>query len=68
MKILRKWRKRWQKLIINQHTIKIENLDYDDIFHLREALAEKGAKLLNQTPTIFNEIIGICENILEKEE
>lgn len=50
------------------HTIEIKNLKYDDVFHLREALAEKGAKLLNQTPTIFNEIIEVCKCILEKEE
>ena len=48
------------------HTIKIKGLEYDDVSYLREALIEKGAELLDQTPTIFNEIIEICECILEK--
>lgn len=50
------------------YSMEIEGLDYNSVSCLREALSEKGAKLLNWTPIIFNEIIETCEHILEEEQ
>lgn len=51
-----------------KYNIDIKNLSHTDVFHLRDALAEKAAKLLNQTPNIFSQIIAVCDHILEFDE
>ena len=52
------------------YNMEIENLDYGDVSYLYEALSGKKDNdgTLEQPPTVFNEIIEVCEHILEKEQ
>jgi len=47
----------------SKYSIYIEGMDIEDIENIRDALAEKAAKLALQTPAVFNKIIEICDNI-----
>lgn len=53
------------------YSIKIESLNYNDVSYLRKALSEKKDNdgiLKQPPPVIFNEIVEICGDILEKEK